>query len=80
MKVEEIDESFSVIFSVGALYRQTMLFIQRVRDAAIAVTNASEEAGLTNLLYIIFQLKSMAPRLVIFIQLNCFHIYYKFTI
>mmetsp|Transcript_4390 Transcript_4390/g.4529 ORF Transcript_4390/g.4529 Transcript_4390/m.4529 type:complete len:923 (-) Transcript_4390:423-3191(-) len=36
---------------------------QRTRDTAIAVTNASEEAGLTNLLYVIFQLKSMAPRL-----------------
>jgi programmed cell death 6-interacting protein len=36
---------------------------QSARDAAIAVTQSSEETGLNNLLFIIFQLKKMAPRL-----------------
>ena len=36
---------------------------QNARDAAISVTQASDEAGINSLLFIIFQLKKMSPKL-----------------
>lgn len=36
---------------------------QTARDAALSITESSGEAGLFDLLHIIFELKNMAPRL-----------------